>query len=845
MNIVQLQDMLRGLPDDRLQQEMQQPTGSVPQYLVLSEIVRRDKMRQGAANPPQTTVVEDVMSQANAMQSAGIQDLIAGKPQMMPQEEAPAYADGGFISPAQAMGNSGFAGYPTSQQQQPIQFGFENRSPQMFTPNTTPQAPAPITNNNINPTIDMQGQQPDPSQGYGVNNPGFFTQEASYADGGEVALSNGGNIGQILKVEGTGKNPRSSATGYGQFLNSTWMQYIKENHPELLESMSKREILNLRNDPNLGTHATTWYQEKKVRPILESAGFEATPGNLYLGHFAGPGGARALLSADPKASARSVLGEDVIKANPFLEGMTARDVINWAAGKMGSPKEMPTEQEQLGLASLISSINPFSSGKSYDLPQGNPADRASGVLSGGVTGAPLPKMSLDFSPDTQEGLRDLGGAIFQKGQQQQAAPVGEISRGDPSLVKGIGGKSPEEQLAEYQSLRRGYMADGGEVIAMQDGSPGVAVQPRSQEELLQEYDALPFYQKVFGTTNDVMRLLGSGVGGDKFAAYMNSLVGDETYEQELADQQLQTEEAKRRMPTTGQYLPYVLPAASAVRFLPGLLGIGGAAGSLLTGTRIGRQVLGTGAVTGGLGYLMGEDGPEGEQAAPASEYGGQNVAPSDYEGAVVESQRGPLGPGGEASKTPVTSVPAAPKTAFDKYMDYMKDRDAQLQEFYQQQIDEERKRQEDAAGFPALLRNLGIGMIATGGRLDQGLQGGLQQALTSREENQAAARDRIRELQMKQKMAGIQGLGDMAKLGYEAELAKSEAAMKGMAGQKDYLTAYQKALEAYSDAQNEGASQETLDQMYRNLSFLAQKAGIPMGGTDPAALAEARRRGII
>lgn len=45
MNIVQLQDRLKDLSDQQLQSEMQNPSGSAPQYLVLSELKRRKDMR--------------------------------------------------------------------------------------------------------------------------------------------------------------------------------------------------------------------------------------------------------------------------------------------------------------------------------------------------------------------------------------------------------------------------------------------------------------------------------------------------------------------------------------------------------------------------------------------------------------------------------------------------------------------------------------------------------------------------------------------------------------------------------------------------------------------------------
>lgn len=46
MNILDIQDKLKGLSESQLAQEMQMPSGSVPQFLVLGEMNRRQSMRQ-------------------------------------------------------------------------------------------------------------------------------------------------------------------------------------------------------------------------------------------------------------------------------------------------------------------------------------------------------------------------------------------------------------------------------------------------------------------------------------------------------------------------------------------------------------------------------------------------------------------------------------------------------------------------------------------------------------------------------------------------------------------------------------------------------------------------------
>jgi len=70
MNILDVEDMIKGLPDQRLQQEAEAPTGQVPQFLVISEIQRRTDMRKRFADQqqqaPQGTVKDQVLQQGIA-----------------------------------------------------------------------------------------------------------------------------------------------------------------------------------------------------------------------------------------------------------------------------------------------------------------------------------------------------------------------------------------------------------------------------------------------------------------------------------------------------------------------------------------------------------------------------------------------------------------------------------------------------------------------------------------------------------------------------------------------------------------------------------------------------------
>lgn len=91
MNLVQLSEQLKDVPDSFLQNEVTNPTGAYPAYLVVSELTRRKRMRDNVAKQePSTTVAEDVMGLnaiPQAMQSLAAQDVaMAGPPQQMPRQ---------------------------------------------------------------------------------------------------------------------------------------------------------------------------------------------------------------------------------------------------------------------------------------------------------------------------------------------------------------------------------------------------------------------------------------------------------------------------------------------------------------------------------------------------------------------------------------------------------------------------------------------------------------------------------------------------------------------------------------------------------------------------------------
>ena len=107
MSIIEQQKELEYYPDETLAQEMMQPTGIAPSFLVATEIKRRNDMRnayQSQANPtPQTSVVEEQAMELgglpnvdpNAMQQQMMQQPMPQ--QQMPQNAPMPMKEGGTI----------------------------------------------------------------------------------------------------------------------------------------------------------------------------------------------------------------------------------------------------------------------------------------------------------------------------------------------------------------------------------------------------------------------------------------------------------------------------------------------------------------------------------------------------------------------------------------------------------------------------------------------------------------------------------------------------------------------------------------------------------------------------
>jgi hypothetical protein len=127
MNLIEISNQLKDVPDQFLMKEVQVPSGAYPSYLVISELTRRKRMRESAAKEsPQTTVAQDLadpgreqrqMAMAQAAQQMAAPSLNAGlaaapqATQSLAAQDAMGTTPPEMMMPAQGMAAGGVVSF--------------------------------------------------------------------------------------------------------------------------------------------------------------------------------------------------------------------------------------------------------------------------------------------------------------------------------------------------------------------------------------------------------------------------------------------------------------------------------------------------------------------------------------------------------------------------------------------------------------------------------------------------------------------------------------------------------------------------------------------------------------
>ncbi|PVB59979.1 transglycosylase SLT domain-containing protein [Labrenzia sp. 011] len=136
------------------------------------------------------------------------------------------------------------------------------------------------------------------------------------------------------------KAKTSSATGLFQFIESTWLETMKEAGPkhglgkysdEIKQSKNgrfyvsdpqmRREILDLRKDPEISSMMAGALTQKNANYLEQRIGREPTDGELYMAHFLGAHGASKLIettAANPDVRADSMFSAQARANKPIF-----------------------------------------------------------------------------------------------------------------------------------------------------------------------------------------------------------------------------------------------------------------------------------------------------------------------------------------------------------------------------------------------------------------------------------------------------------------------------------------------------------------------------------------------
>lgn len=139
----------------------------------------------------------------------------------------------------------------------------------------------------------------------------------------------------IITIESAGrpavKASTSTATGLGQFLDSTWLAVVRKHRPDVLQGKPQAEVLALRKDASFSVEMLARFTEDNQRIV----GMKCSGGDLYLAHFLGAGAAQKVYAADPNAHVEPLVGPAAVNANKsILQGKTCGQVRAWAAKRM-------------------------------------------------------------------------------------------------------------------------------------------------------------------------------------------------------------------------------------------------------------------------------------------------------------------------------------------------------------------------------------------------------------------------------------------------------------------------------------------------------------------------------
>ena len=227
MNIIDIQDQLKNFSEDQLINEMQMPSGNAPQFLVLSEIQRRKRVRDDFSKrkaAQQPTVAEEAIAAAGVPQSgiAGMSEAMAPKSTMVQNAVGSAMPEAMRSGGLMQFGND-IQKRISSQEVDPFldevedmaesRFGVDFNESPIFGLNIDQRArPALLTTNDqmnyIDPPFERESRRMPVKGGPSVLQPSLFRNYLT--SGPAIAFEEGGLVGALFSKTDHGKKLSSN-----------------------------------------------------------------------------------------------------------------------------------------------------------------------------------------------------------------------------------------------------------------------------------------------------------------------------------------------------------------------------------------------------------------------------------------------------------------------------------------------------------------------------------------------------------------------------------------------------------------------------------------------------------
>ena len=248
--------------------------------------------------------------------------------------------------------------------------------------------------------------------------------------------------------EGTGQNPRSTAYGTGQFLESTWLNFAAE-HPEMFPNMSQQQILAARSNPALGNTAINWLAQKNAAD-LQAAGVTPSGQSLGISHYLGSGAAAKIMQAGDAEPVRKFVSEAAVRANPELANMTVGQMKARYAGTPNPSFMTATTTTPGGQRVQVASVTPATTTDATPAPPGAtpaaPAQPAATTTAQGATAAQQPPAAATA------GLPVLDENFLSARDREQLRPLLEQARRGVIPLKQV--QDEAQQRAQFNVQRQ-------------------------------------------------------------------------------------------------------------------------------------------------------------------------------------------------------------------------------------------------------------------------------------------------------------------------------------------------------------------------------------------------------